>query len=185
MHHYTHMTRPTRYDEKFLPLLVLNACMNELPHRSVHAVYGRLSYGNESVRVWKCTVWKCTGMKVHGYEKDRVWKWTGMKRPGIDWRILDSNKTLFLCFSLCMYCTGIYFMTGPESSSYNFQIWIVDIFYFRFQLVWTFSICSKFCVENWLLSCDLICKWITRRSGCKRFWKRTLHIEIFPPEIRK
>ena len=45
-----------------------------------------------------------------------------------------------------------------------------DIFYSQFQLVSTFSICSQFCVENWLLCCDVICKWVTRRSGCKRFW---------------
>ena len=44
-----------------------------------------------------------------------------------------------------------------------------DIFYSKFQLVSTFSICSKFRVENWLLCCDLICKWVTCRSGCKRF----------------
>ena len=53
-----------------------------------------------------------------------------------------------------------------------------DIFYSKFQLVSTFSICSKFCVENWLLCCDLICKWVTCRSGCKRFWKSALHIEV-------
>ena len=40
-----------------------------------------------------------------------------------------------------------------------------DIFYFKFQLVSTFSSCSKFCVENWLLCCDLSCKWVTCRSG--------------------
>ena len=34
-----------------------------------------------------------------------------------------------------------------------------DIFYSKFQLVLTFSICSKFCVENWLLCWDLSCKW--------------------------
>ena len=53
-----------------------------------------------------------------------------------------------------------------------------DIFYSKFQIVSTFSICSKFCVENWLLYCDLICKWVhvTCKSGCKRFWKSALHI---------
>ena len=55
----------------------------------------------------------------------------------------------------------------------------VDIFYSKFQLVSTFSTCSKFCVENWLLRCDLSCKWVTCRSGCKRFWKQALHIWMF------
>ena len=56
------------------------------------------------------------------------------------------------------------------------RIWIFDIFYSKFQLVSTFSICSKFCVENWLWCCDLSCKWVTCRNGCKRFWKSALHI---------
>ena len=51
-----------------------------------------------------------------------------------------------------------------------------DIFYSRFQVASTFSICNKLCVENWLHCCDLICKWVTCRSGCKRFWKSALHI---------
>ena len=46
---------------------------------------------------------------------------------------------------------------------------LCDIFYSKFQLISTFSICSKFCVENCLLCCDLICKWVTCRSGCKSF----------------
>ena len=70
-----------------------------------------------------------------------------------------------------------------------------DIFYSKFQLVSTFSIWSKFCVENWLFCCDLSCKWITCRSGCKRLWKSALHIyqhcnhellvvaHIFPREL--
>ena len=45
-----------------------------------------------------------------------------------------------------------------------------DIFFSKFQLVSTFSICNKFCVENWLFCCDLSCKWVTCRSGCKTFW---------------
>ena len=51
-----------------------------------------------------------------------------------------------------------------------------DIFYSKFQLVSTFSIWSNFCVENWLLCCGLICKWVTCRSGCKRFWKSALQM---------
>ena len=50
----------------------------------------------------------------------------------------------------------------------------------NFNLVSTFSICSKFCVENWLLCCDVICKWVTCRSGCKRFWKSALHMSAQP-----
>ena len=54
----------------------------------------------------------------------------------------------------------------------NFKTWstvftivefeFFDIFYFKFQLVLTFSICSKFCVENcffvFFFFCDLSCK---------------------------
>ena len=51
-----------------------------------------------------------------------------------------------------------------------------DIFYSKFQLVSTFSICTRFCIENWLFCCDVSCKWVTCRSGCKRFWKSALHM---------
>ena len=54
----------------------------------------------------------------------------------------------------------------------------VDNFYSKFQLVSTFSICSEFCVENWLLCFDMSCKWVTCRSGCKRFWKSALHMKV-------
>ena len=50
-----------------------------------------------------------------------------------------------------------------------------DIFYSKFKLVSTFSIWSKFCVENCFFCRDLSCKWVTCRSGCKRFWKSALH----------
>ena len=53
-----------------------------------------------------------------------------------------------------------------------------DIFYSKFQLVSTLYICSKFCVENGLLCCDMSCKSVTCRSGCKRFWKSALHIQM-------
>ena len=56
------------------------------------------------------------------------------------------------------------------------EFYFLGIFSSKFQLVSTFSICSKFCVENWLLCCDLSCKWVTCKSGCKRFWKSALHI---------
>ena len=51
------------------------------------------------------------------------------------------------------------------------EIEFVDIFYSKFQLVLTFSICSEVCVENWFLCCYLSFKWVTCRCGCKRFWK--------------
>ena len=51
-----------------------------------------------------------------------------------------------------------------------------DIFYSKFQLLSKFSICSKFCVENWLLCCEMICKLVTCSSECKRFWKSALHL---------
>ena len=80
-------------------------------------------------------------------------------------------------YSLVFLYASSNFMTGSESSPYNCRIWIFDIFYPKFQLLSTFSICSKFCVKNWLLCCDMICKWVTCRSGCKRFWKSALHIK--------
>ena len=89
--------------------------------------------------------------------------------------VLEPNKTRLYSFVFLYACSN--FMTGSESSPYNCRIWLFfDIFYSRFQLVSTFSICSKFCVENWLICCDMICKWVTCRSGCKRFWKRALHM---------
>ena len=55
----------------------------------------------------------------------------------------------------------------------------VDIFVFHistFQLYQHFPFAVNFCAENWLLCCDLGCKWVTCRSGWKRLWKRVLHI---------
>ena len=57
-----------------------------------------------------------------------------------------------------------------------------DIFYSKFELVSTFSVC-KFCVENCLLCCDLSSKWVRCRSGCKRFWKWALHILCIPLQL--
>ena len=85
------------------------------------------------------------------------------------------NQTRLYSFVFLYTCSNI--MTGSKSSPYNSRIWFF-LLSSKFQLVSTFSICSKFCVENWLLWCDLICKWVTCRSGCKRFWKSALHIFI-------
>ena len=60
------------------------------------------------------------------------------------------------------------FVTGSETVLTIAEFEFFDIFYSKFQIVSTFSICSKFCVENWFLCCDLSCKWVTCRSGCKR-----------------
>ena len=71
--------------------------------------------------------------------------------------VLESNKTFFLCFSLCK-C--IFYDRTRKQFLHILEIEFVDIFYPKFQLVSTFSICSTFCVENWLLCCDLSCKWV-------------------------
>ena len=68
---------------------------------------------------------------------------------------------------------------GPKAVLTIVEFDFFDIFYFKYQLVSTFSICSNFCVENWLLCCDLSCKWVTCRSGCKRFWKSALQVWIW------
>ena len=67
--------------------------------------------------------------------------------------VLELNMTLFLCFSLCMFK----FHDRVRKQSFEFDFF--DIFYSKFQLVSPFSICSNFCVENWLLCCDLICNY--------------------------
>ena len=87
--------------------------------------------------------------------------------------VLESNKTLFLCFFF-IYVQNLW--QGQKAFLTIVELEFFDILYSKFQLVSTFSICSKFCVENWLFCCDLSCKWVTCRSGCKRFWKSALHI---------
>ena len=62
-------------------------------------------------------------------------------------KFLESNKTLFIPFDFLKY-----FMTGSESISYNCRTWICRYFYFKFQLVFMFSICCEFCAEKWLLA---------------------------------
>ena len=84
------------------------------------------------------------------------------------------NQTRLYSFFVFMYVYILW--QGQKAVLTILEFEVVDIFYFKFQLVSTFSICSKFCAENWLLCSDLSCKWVTCRSGCKRFWKQTLHI---------
>ena len=68
--------------------------------------------------------------------------------------VLESNKTLFFCFSSCMF--KIYDRAIAVLTIVEFELF--DIFYSKFELVSTLSICSKFCVENWLFCCDQSCK---------------------------
>ena len=49
--------------------------------------------------------------------------------------VLEPNKTLFLCFSLCSN-----FMTESESSPYNCRIYFFYIFCSKFQLVSPFAV---------------------------------------------
>ena len=58
------------------------------------------------------------------------------------------------------------------------QFAFFNILYSKFHFVSTFFICSNFFVENWLLCCDLICKWVTCRGGYKRFWKSALQLIV-------
>ena len=69
--------------------------------------------------------------------------------------VLESNKTLFLCFSLC-YVQNLWHGQKAVLTIVEFEFF--DVFYSKFQLVSTFSNCSKFCVEKWLFCCDLSCK---------------------------
>ena len=81
--------------------------------------------------------------------------------------------------SLCLFFMHVQILwQGQKAVLTIVKFEFFDIFYFKFQLVSTFPICSKFCVENRLLCCDLICKWVACRSGCKRFWKSALHLGI-------
>ena len=81
------------------------------------------------------------------------------------------NQTrLYSFFFLFMYVYILW--QGQKAVLTILEFEFVDIFYTKFQLLSTFSICSKFCVENWLLCGDLSCKWVTCRSGCKQFWKQ-------------
>ena len=78
-------------------------------------------------------------------------------------------KQDFICLFFFMYVHILW--QGQKAVLTEFEF--VDIFYSKFQLVLSFPICNKFCVENWLLCCDLSYKC---RSGWKRFWKRALHL---------
>ena len=61
--------------------------------------------------------------------------------------VLEPNKTLFLCFSLCMFNVQILWQ-GQRAVLTIVEFEFFDIFYSKFQLVSTFSICSKFWVTN-------------------------------------
>ena len=82
-------------------------------------------------------------------------------------------KQDFIPLFLFMYVQNLW--QGQKAVLTIIEFEFFDIFYFKFQLVSTFFICSQFCVENWLFCCDLSCKWVSCRSGCKRFWKSALH----------
>ena len=84
------------------------------------------------------------------------------------------NQTRLYSFVFFMYVQILW--QGQKAVLTIVKFEFFGIFYSKFQLASTFSICSKFCVKNWLLCCDLICKWVTCRSGCKRFWKSALHL---------
>ena len=86
--------------------------------------------------------------------------------------VLEPSKSLFLCFSLCMFK---FYDRVRKQSLQLLNLNFFGIFYSKFQLVLTFPFAVTFC-WNWLPCCDLICKWVTCRSGCKRFWKSALHI---------
>ena len=65
-------------------------------------------------------------------------------------------------------------MTGPESSSYNFGIWVcwyIPSFnkYWHFPFAVNFVLKIGFFAVTWAAN-------TTYRSGCKRFWKRALHV---------
>ena len=108
MHHYTHMTRPTRYVLPFTGTERMHERVTT--HERVHTVYGRLSYGRE---------WKCTGMKMHGYESARVWK-----RPGMNMNGYETSSILWNMFQ-----NGTYFRTARNirivyKSSLTASLWI-------------------------------------------------------------
>ena len=61
--------------------------------------------------------------------------------------VLEPNKTLSLCFSLCMF--KFYDVVRKQFNNIIVEFEFFVIFYSKFQLVSTFSICSKFFVENY------------------------------------
>ena len=92
---------------------------------------------------------------------------------GVDRRFWNQTRLYSFLFFF-MYVQNLW--QGQKAVLTILEFEFVDIFYSKLQLVSTFSIWSKFCVENWLFCCDLSCKWVTCRSGCKWFWKSALHI---------
>ena len=92
---------------------------------------------------------------------------------GVDRRGFGTKQDFIPLFSF-MYVQILW--QGQKANLTILEFEHFDTFYSKFQLVSTVSIRNKFCVENWLLCCDLSCKWVTCRSGCKRFWKSALHL---------
>ena len=90
-------------------------------------------------------------------------------------KVLESNR--LYSFVFLYICSKLW--QGHKAVLTIIEFEYFDIFFSKFQLVSTFSICNKFCVENWLFCCDLSCKWVTYRSGCKRFWKSALHLYLY------
>ena len=100
-------------------------------------------------------------------------KWEWVTYAGVDRGGFGIKQDFILLF-FSMYVNILW--QGQKAVITIVEFEFVDIVNSHFQLS-TFSICSKFCVENWLLCCDLSCKWVTYRSGCKRFWKQALQYE--------
>ena len=97
---------------------------------------------------------------------------------GVDRRGFGIIKQDFIPLFYFMYVQNLWQAQKAVLTIVEFEFF--DIFYSKFQLVSTFSICSQFCVENLLFCSDLSCKCVTCRSGCKRFWKSALLIYPHP-----
>ncbi len=84
------------------------------------------------------------------------------------------NQTRLYSFVFLYVC--IFFMIEPESVLILIECFICWYLLVRISstVASTFFICSEFCVENWLLCCDLNFKWVT---WCKRFWKWALQVQ--------
>ena len=85
--------------------------------------------------------------------------------------VLESHKALFLCFFF-MY---VYILWQGQKAVLTIVVYeLVDILYSKFQWYQHFPFAVNFAANCFLL-CGLSCKWVTCRSGCKRFWKQALH----------
>ena len=113
-------------------------------------------------------------------------KWLKVIKKGIEWhtgvdRRAFGIKQDFIPLFFFMYVQNLWQGLKAVLTIVEFEFF--DIVYSKFQLVPRFSICSKFCVENWLLCCDLSCKWVTCRSGCQKFGNELF--KYSPISIRK